>query len=170
MFDFGDLYRLCEEEHAAEFQADPIFDTYFFLASIVVIGVPGIFSTKWFNEAVSKAASLDDVRVIVKTNMGYLRTMLTLDFKDFKSKNGRLFRHFGAWCTSNGLDLSVENTDKVTAFYHDQCVNATPRDANGHQAKTAMSILTSVFWFDKLRVYQGWSSWRLNHERVPGTL
>ena len=167
-FIYGDLLQVCEEEHEAQFKVDPILSSYDMLLTILVIGVQGIFATKWFNEAVIASTSLDQVRDVVRINLAFLRTMLTHNFKDFKSKNGRLYLKFSTWCSKHGLDLSVENMDKVTAFYIDLCANANPRDANGHQAKTAMSIISSVFWFDKLRVYQGWAGGRLSHERAPG--
>ena len=169
-FIYGDLLQVCEEEYEAQFKADPILASYDLLIAILVIGVKGIFATKWFNEALYTATSLDQVRDVVRINLAYLRTMLTLNFKDFKSKNGRLYLKFSTWCIKNGLDLSTENMDKVTAFYTDLCANAKPRDANGHQAKTAISIISSVFWFDKLRVYQGWAGGRLSHERAPGDI
>lgn len=165
------VMKMAVEEHKRVFLKTPILNDYKTYEKMPVIGPEGIFVTKWFKEA----AETNDNEVIksaLQKNMSLLRTILgPLSFRDFKGKNGRWFREWSTWCSATDQDLSAESMDKVTDFYVYMTDKAQPRKGNKKsrsKAHTAVSVLTTVFWFDKLRVYQGWAAWDMNHERKSG--
>lgn len=162
---------IVKKQHKRVFGKKPILKSYEKLCAIRLISPEGTAECKWFKDAVAdpETTELSFLAVAVE-GMEMLHTILTLDFAEFPKANGDLYAKYGKWCAANNISTSTEDKERITNFFKSLCALVKPTKEDYIPAQTAFNITRRVYWFDRMRMYQGYDEWDPDHMRTRGSV
>jgi hypothetical protein len=162
---------IVRQQHKRMFGKKPILKSYEKLCAIRLLSPEGTAECKWFKDAVADpdTTELSFLAVAVE-GMEMLHTILTLDFAEFTKANGDLYAKYGKWCAANNISTSTEDKERITNFFKSLCALVKPTREDYIPAQTAFNITRRVYWFDRMRMYQGYDEWDPDHMRSRGSV
>lgn len=144
--------------------------------NIKVIGAAGVMDTKWYKDAIATSHTKEQLRLVIRDNLGHLEIYFKPNFWKTKSS---LLNHFSEFCevsiaTGSGFasspSFSMEDVKVLVDYFKwYRQTKYKPVDASKAARGFAGYVNNSIFVFDNVRAYQGYQEWR-NEERRTGVI